>query len=230
MSDFVTMGKGTAGGIKKKFFSVVNSPYKAGIKAGGDEATFSATLGFIAIDNGIARGEITNGNVIVVPDYIKFTCVTPAAEDGARFVLKTDIVNRYSSGGSSLTTLAANTFVDTYSSFERITAAAQIHAGVLTLTAESSAAALGVALHRSTQGAVDSVVGDELTLTFNGAHNGCNQSPSLGAMQKTVGFEPVFLGPGSSLVGHLVIDGATASVSEWKVEVGWHEYNHDYNA
>src|SRR4030042_372016 len=100
---------------KKKFFSVVNSAYKVGVAPNVDLSTFAATNGFICIQNGQTRGTNPNQNVLIVPDYVKFTCVTaPAAGDGCRVIWTQDSVPRYASGGSSLTTLAANTYTDTY--------------------------------------------------------------------------------------------------------------------
>jgi hypothetical protein len=215
---------------KKKFFSVVNSEYVAGIQNGGDEVTYSATSAFITIDNGQARGSNPNQDVIVVPDYIRFTCVSAPSGNGLRFIWKTDITNRWSSGGTSLTTLAANTYVDTYSNFSRITASAQIHAGALTTGSESSAAVHAFTTIRSTLGAVPAFKGDVITISFNGAGNQATPPVTLGASQLFTSVEPAYLGAGSSLVGHMVIDNATASVGEFKVEVGWQELHHDFNA
>jgi len=232
MSDFALADRAKAEGMKRKFFSVAGSEYTAGITFNADPVTFSATAAFISIDNGASATGTENKNVFILPDYIKISCVTPPANgDGIRFVFKTDTANRWSSGGTSLTTLAANTFVGNYSSFTRVSASAQVHAGDLTLSAETSASVLEHFVGRPTFGAFPAVNGDEYVFIFDGA----KPSPIDGAVtvspqQRWMPMEPPFLGPGGSLTGHVIVDAATASASEWRVTAGWHEYHHDLNA
>jgi len=215
---------------KKKFFSVVNSEYKAGVLFDADCATFSATGAFLVINNGVARGDSVNGNVIVCPEYVKMTAVTGTGTgDGLRVIWKTDIIDRYTSGGTSLTTLAANTFVDTYSSFERVTACAVIHAGDLLAPAESSAAALAVCQFRPTYGAQPAFNGDCFITKFGGEVGVQDGAVTVSAMVAVHTVPQVYLGPGTSLVGHIVMD-ATSAATEWKIEIGWTELHHDFNA
>lgn len=232
MSDFALADRALAEGMKKKFFSVAGSEYTAGITFKADPVTFSATSGFISIDNGSSATGTPNKNVFILPDYIRISCVTGTGNgDGIRFVFKTDTDNRWSSGGTSLTTLAANTFVGDYSGFERVTACAVIHAGDLTLGAEVSAAVLEHLVGRPTFGATPALNGDEYVFIFDGAKpSPIDGAVTLSPQQRWMPMEPPFIGPGGSLVGHLIIDAATASATEWRVSVGWHEYHHDYNA
>ncbi|TRO53105.1 hypothetical protein E2P63_02700 [Candidatus Bathyarchaeota archaeon] len=217
---------------KRKFFSVVNSTYKVGVAPATDVSTYSATSAFISIVNAQARSTNQNQNVIVVPDYVKISCVSaPGAGDGVKIVWMTDSVTRYASGGSSLTTLAANTFVDTYSSFDRVTASAQIHVGALTLDAASSAFALADCRFRPTFGALAGLVGDEYTTKFDGGNsNTVDGAVTLSPVQNQQSAEPPYLGPGTGLFGHLIVDACTVAGAEYKVEVGWQELHHDLNA
>lgn len=217
---------------KKKFFSVVSSTYKVGVAPNTDVSTYGATNGFISIVNAQARGDSQNQNVLVVPEYAKFSCVSaPGAGDGMRFIWTQDSTTRYASGGSSLTTLAANTFTDTYSDFDRITASAQIHAGALTIGSGTSVFAVGETNFRPTWAAVKGLVGDEYTIKFDaGGSNTVDGAVSLSPVHGQKSVESVYLGPGTSLVGHLVVDGCTVAGAEYKVEVGWTELHHDYNA
>lgn len=223
----------TAGDARKrKFFSVVNSPYKVGVAPNTDVSTYGATNAFIVIHNGQRRGSNPNQNVLIVPEYVKFTCVSaPGAGDGVRIIWTQDSASRYASGGTSLTTLAANTYTDSYSDFDRITAAAQIWVGAITADSATSAYAVGETLFRPTLGAVEGLVGDEYTVKFDGGGaNTIDGAVTVSALhgQKTV--EPVYLGPGTSLIGHLVVDACTVAGAEYKVEAGWVELAHDFNA
>lgn len=217
---------------KKKFFSVVNSAYKVGLAPNTDVSTFGATNAFIIIHNGQSRGTNPNQNVLVVPDYVKFTCVSaPGAGDGCRIIWTQDSVSRYASGGSSLTTLAANTYTDTYSDFDRVTASAQIWAGALTADAATSQSVLSDCMIRATYHAVEGLAGDEYTVNFDGGRNNTvDGAISIAAVQMQKSVEPVYIGPGSALIGHLVVDACTVAGAEYKVEVGWQELHHDFNA
>lgn len=218
---------------KKKFFSVVNSAFKVGVSPNLDASTFSATNGFICIQNGQTRGTNPNQNVIVVPEYVKFTCVSaPGSGDGCHIVWTQDSVTRYASGGSSLTTLAANTYTDTTTSFDRVTASAKIWAGALTLATAVSQSVLADCSLRPTREAVEGLVGDEFTIKFDGGNsNTVPAAITISAVQLQKSVQQVYLGPGTSLIGHLIVDACTAAGgAEYKVEAGWTELHHDFNA
>jgi hypothetical protein len=216
---------------KKKFFSVVNSEYKVGVAPNTNVSTFGATNAFLVIHNGQRRGTNPNQNVLIVPDYVKFTCVSaPGAGDGCKVVWTQDSVSRYASGGTSLTTLAANTYTDTYSNFTRVTSSAQIWAGALTLDAATSQSVLSDCVLRATHHAVEGVAGDEYVFNFDGDRDSVDGAISIAAVQMNKGVEPAYIGPGTTLIGHLIVDGCTVAGAEYKVEVGWQELHHDYNA
>jgi hypothetical protein len=217
---------------KKKYFSVVNSAYKVGLAPATDVSTFGATNGFICIQNGQTRGTNPNQNVLVVPDYVKLSCVSaPGAGIGCKIVWTQDSVTRYASGGSSLTTLAASTYTDTYSNFTRVSASAKIWAGALTLGAAVSQSVLADCVMRASAGASPGIIGDEYTTKFDGGNgSSVDGAVSVSAVQTQKSVEPVYLGPGTSLIGHLVVDGCTVAGAEYKVEVGWQELGHDFNA
>lgn len=217
---------------KRKFFSVVNSPYKVGVAPNTDVSTFGATNAFVAIVNGQSRGTNQNQNVIVVPEYVKFSCVSaPGAGDGCRVIWTQDSATRYASGGSSLTTLAACTFTDTYSNFDRVTASAQVWAGALTMDAATSQSVLADTTFRPTLGASAGLVGDEYTVKFDGGGaNTIDGAVTVSALHAQKTAEPVYLGPGTALIGHLVVDACTIAGAEYKVEAGWTELHHDLNA
>lgn len=216
---------------KKKFFSVLSSEYKdSGVTTNATPDTYAATEGFLVIYNGQVRGTTPNQNVLILPDFVKLTCATiPVSGDNFMIIWKTDIINRWTSGGTSLTTLAANHYVATYPSFTRITTSAVIHAGDLTCPAASSEAAVGISEFRNTVGAVGGIIGDQFITQFGGSLGANSIASTVSAMKFTDVVSPVVLGPGSSLIGHLVSYGASGA-AELKVEIGWTELHHDFNA
>ena len=217
--DIVAVARGK---WEKKFFSVLNSKIPGtGIATNATPVSYAATEAFIVIANGENR---TSGGTkaYILPDYVKFTCaVSGTAGAGFKIVWVEDTSNRYTSGGTSLTTLAANHYVDTYSGFTRVSTAAIIHVGDLTCPAATSEAAIGTSCFRPTVGATVGLVGDEYITTFGGEKQ-ASSAMSVGAQKLVDVKSPVVLAPGSSLVGHLLIE-AQSAASSWDVEVGWVE-------
>ena len=217
--DIVAVARGK---WEKKFFSVLNSKEPGtGIATNANPQTYTATEAFIVIHNGENR---TSGGTksYILPDYVKFTmAVSGTAGQGFSIVWVEDTSNRWTSGGTSLTTLAANHYVDTYSGFTRVSTSAIIHVGDIASPAATSEAAVGTSQFRATVGAVMGFVGDEYTTVFGSTLPG-SQPSSLQASKLFDRKMPVVLAPGSSLVGHLLIEAQTAA-SSYDVEVGWVE-------
>ena len=218
---------------KKKFFSVLSNEETAtGIACDASPVSYEANEAFIVIANAITRGESTNGNVIVVPQTVKLTN-TAVGTNGidTRIVWAVDVIDRWSSGGTSLTTLAANTYVDTYSDFSLVTTCAQIHAGDLILADASDDNFLGASIFRTSIGTVNAILGDQFSTHFGGDGAGGAQvgASSLGTIKVHDYQQEVYLGPGTCLVGHMVCKAMSAAAS-FLVEAQWTELHHDYNA
>lgn len=224
--DITTVARGK---WEKKFFSVSNTKIPmVGIKTDASPVSYTALEAFIVIHNGEDRNS-GGKKSLILPDYVKLTCVSMGtAGDSFRIVWVTDTADRYTSGGTSLTTLAANHYVDTYSGFTRVSTSAVIHAGDLVCPAATSEAAVGISTFRTTIGAISAKTGDVYITKFGGESQS-TVSPSLGVVRMVDSVSPVVLGPGSSLVGHVVIETQSAA-SEYQVECGWVEAKKDYNA
>ena len=211
------------------FYTVNNGTIGTGIAINADPQTIAATEGCIVLINKEARGS-ANGNTMIVPEYIKIhQTVLGTGSDGLMFEIKTDSKDRWTSGGTSLTTLAVVQYVDTNSGFTRPTTAAEIHVGDLTLNAESSAFVVGRPIMRTTIGATG-FAGDVYIVNFGNDKSQVNSPETTVAVaQKIVDtcVAPV-LGPGCSMVVHPIMIGATAA-AEWEIEIAWQELHKDAN-
>jgi hypothetical protein len=217
---------------EKQFFSVLNSKEPgSGIANNANPVSYEANEGFIVITNKESRsGQGTaNKNAFVLPDYVKFTlAVSGTAGEGFKIVWVEDTIDRWVSGGSSLTSLAACHFIDSFSGFERVSTSAQIHTGDLTLADANSEAAVGISNFRPTVGATIGQIGDEYITKFGGdqqSHGGV----SVGSQRIVDIQSPVVLAAGTCLVGHVLIEGQSAA-SSFDVEAGWTEVRKDLNA
>jgi len=228
VKDITAVGRGK---WEKQFFSVVSSRnLGTGILTDASPVTYTALEAFIVINNGESRSGASGGkNTLILPDYVKLTAVSMGtAGIDFKIIWVTDTADRWTSGGTSLTTLAANQYVDTYSGFTRVSTSAVIHAGDLVCPAETSAAAVGVSVFRTSVGAVSCKKGDVYVTKFGGFPVSSSQV-SMGPVKMVDNVSPVVLGPGSSLVGHAIIH-AQSAASAYEVECGWVEVRKDFNA
>lgn len=213
----------------KKFFSttsIVGTAIATKVDADGEEALES----FIVINNGQARTSTTNSNVSILVDFIKLTNTVVGNGDDSKIVWLMDTQNAWTSGGTSLTTRAASQFVDTTSSFSRITSAAVIHVGdIVSPTASANVGHLGVSSFRSTVGAIPAIVGDQFITQFGGGFTANSQQSTVQAGKYVDISSPCVLGPGTSLIGKF-ISGAATTACSFDVEIGWTELHHDFNA
>ena len=227
VKDIVDVARGK---WEKTHFSVLNSKIKGtGIATNANPTTYAATEAFIVFNNGESRNNTGGKNTLILPDYVKMTCsVSGTAGKGFKIVWMEDTADRWTSGGTSLTTLAANHYVDTTSGFTRVSTSAVIHVGDLVSPAATSEAAIGASTFRPTLGATLGLIGDQYITKFGGDQQS-SASMSVGAQKLLDVVSPVVLAPGSSLVGHVIIE-AQSAASSWEFEMGWVEVRKDFNA
>ena len=224
--DIVAVGRGK---WSQQNFSVVNSLEPgAAIRTNATPVTYEANEAFIVITN--AESATSEGkDALVLPDYVKLTlAVSGTAGKGFKIVWVEDASDRYTSGGTSLTTLAACHYVTTKSGFSRVTTSADINVGDLTLADADDEGYIGVSCFVPTQAATIGKIGDEYITKFGGEQQFTN-GVSVGANKIIDTKSPVVLGRGCSLVGHILIEGQSA-YSSFDVEVGWVEVRKPFSA
>ena len=208
---------------KEKTFVAVNPTFGTDIAINADPGAIAATEAMLVLQNTASRSGVTNKNVIVVPKYIKLICTVSGAS-GTDFgvLLKTDTVNRYSSGGTEL--VGRSTYVDTTNSFARESPLAECYFGDITATAETSAVMVGQTWFRTdTAGAL---ADDKYLIVFGESkafHDGTAATQSMVVDCQ----DDIYLGPGCSLVIHPWSASAASTAAEFFVQVGWIELGHD---
>ena len=226
VKDIVDVGRGK---WEKTHFSVLGSKEGTGIATNASPVSYEANEAFIVFANGESRSGTTQKNTLILPDYVKMTCsVSGTAGKGFKIVWMEDTADRYTSGGTSLTTLAANHYVDTNSGFTRVSTSAVIHVGDLVAPDATSEAAIGASTFRATVGATLGLLGDQYITKFGGDQQSSSGN-SVGSVKSVDVVSPVVLAPGSSLVGHVIIE-AQSAASSWEFEMGWVEVRKDFNA
>jgi hypothetical protein len=179
----------------------------AGIAASGAFADAESTL-LLKNTNSVGSGKR------ICLDYLRLL-VTAAGADGSdhRYVTKTDVGDRYTSGGSSITPVNPNA-----DSTESPTCS--LYFGALVTTAASTSARLvGSGLIRN----VITVVGDQYIFNFGG-----DPVPPAHAIAGTaianivIAHPPVVLGPGQSMVMSLHAT-AQSAASSYEFELGFWE-------
>ncbi|MBT4292499.1 hypothetical protein HOD41_07385 [bacterium] len=218
---------------QRKYY-VGNSTFGTAIQLGAHDTIAVATEGCLTIVNTASSTGSTNRNTIISPLYIK---LIPTVADGATslfFEANTDVVDRYSTGGTQIT--MASTFVDSDTANNaRPTAVSEVYFGDLTLAAATSEAKAGVVQVRPAGSVAGTVVGDEILITFGGYRN------SSGGMSSTVSattglnnargmiksLPPVFIGTGCSWYLQPFGAAGSATTAAFEVEVGVVELWHD---
>lgn len=220
MTDIITEITQNADQFKRTNYVAMNATFGTAIAINADPGAIAATEGTLSIHNSASRTGDSTRNTIIVPQYIRLICtVIPASGTTLLFRFANDVINRYSSGGSTLT--PTETYVDTTTSFARRTSKATIKFGDLTLAAASSEKQVGQAqMHSAT---VSGVIGDQYLITF-GDYGNSNALMSASAAQAyTHNCQKIYLGPGTSLIMQTVSASAATTAGQYYVEVGYQE-------
>lgn len=161
-------------------------------------------------------------------DYLNFqiTAAGGAASTLASvpFAIVVDATNRFSSGGTSLTSAVTNPNMD--SSVR--SSIANVVFGAITATAATGSARTIVGqrfLRPFISATVATVIGDDITLTFGGVESPGTMSIVIANMVKqNHSIAPVMIGPGQSALVYVWLTGATtpAAISALP-ELGWWE-------
>jgi hypothetical protein len=213
LTSVVMGGPMSALAAEGSYFRATNPTFGTGI-AMGIQTTWSATANVLML---IRNTAAASGPTIYM-DYIKLICTaagltTTAADLG----LIIDTANRFSTGGTLLTAVNAN-------SGSVVASIADIRFGIV--TALAAVAPRQLSRDRvKTQAAPCWTVGDEIVINF-GANDtfGGLTSGGAGAIFP-VGVGPVALGPGGnhSLLVHMWNTANATTAPSWEVEVGWWE-------
>ncbi len=206
--------------FKRISYVAANGTFRTGIAINADPAAIAATEGMMSIYNSASRLSGSNNNTIIIPQYLKMVTKVVGAS-GTDFSLRfaTDVINRWSSGGSALT--GRETYVDTISSFTRRTSKATIKFGDLTLAAVSSEVQVGqVTLHAATAA---QVVGDQFLITWGDfVAPQALLSPSA-AQSFSHSVQQCAIGSGSSLIIQPFSTSAASTAANFEVEFGYKE-------
>ena len=199
------------------YYKTKNPTPDTGIAA-NIQTSFSATKGLICIYNNAQEPD----RRVIVLDYIRLLCtVAPASAVSFRGLIAVDKKDRYSSGGSVLSTTPGNVSVTADSEKASI---ARVNFGALTLNAEGAAPNPVHRLGKATIHGAIPVVLAEYILTF-----GVRQSPGFQTLNGTavqrqvVDFGPAVIPPGSSFVLHDWYPSNAATAAEYEPEIAWIE-------
>lgn len=221
MSDIVFIGKYKGWEDKESariFYAAMNPTFRTGIDINADPGAIAATEGMMTIFNsGVNR---LGPNAIIIPQYLKLvTKVKGASGTDFSIRLATDLVNRYSSGGSQLTgneTYAAK-------SLTRRTSRATIYFGDLTLAAATSEKIVGqVTFHSAT---TSQIVGDRYMIRFGDPDLPSALVSAAAAQTQIETVQPVVLRPGGCLILQPFSTSAASTAAQFEVELGYMEIN-----
>lgn len=177
--------------------------------------TFSATAVPLVMVNG-------SSTLRIIPHYIRLTCTAAGSTTSAsQFAISTDTANRYSSGGTDLSTFVFNA----NSGLGPASALSVIRFGTVTAAAASAARYLSQG-QLKVQAAPCWTVGDEILITFGDPSNagaaGLLSGTAATSILKNVG--PVVLGgQNHSLILHLWNTANATTAPSWAPEIAWWE-------
>jgi hypothetical protein len=219
MGDIIQMATNGIEQFEDMFFVGSNPTYGTAVAINKDPAAIAATEGMFCLNNAASASSLPNTRVC--PTYIKLTTHVIGAS-GSNFTLKlsTDIINRYSSGGSAIA--GKNTIAG--ADVTRRTPKGTCYFGDLTLAAASSEVQVGeTTVHWKT---IAQSVGDVYMFTFGDMPMPSALVSAAAATAQTYHFplSPVFLKKGGSLIIQPLSASAATTAATFLVEVGWIEY------
>jgi len=210
---------------QRKYY-VGNNTFGTGININANPTAIAATEGALSIYNSASYTGGDNKNCIIMPLYLKLVVATATDGTDLSFKFSTDVIERYSTGGTALT--MNSTFVHANTTDNaRPTAVSEVYFGDLTFAAASSEKQVGDVQIRPASSAAGSVVGDEIMILFGG-YGQTSETTVTAAAQKHMSktLPPIFLGPGSSLIAQPFSTGATTATNFY-VECGVIELFHN---
>src|SRR3990167_2912936 len=160
----------------------------------------------------------------VHPLYIRMAVNTiSSAAARVQYVSYLDNTNRYSSGGTALTSVS--TYVDSRANWQSRTPKALVYFGAITAAAESTEdLQVGVGLIKD----ATMVVGDVYEIRFDGSGVGniANLNDATNGGHYSVNHMPVHIGPGCSYLLHLILPSAATNGAQFWPEIGYIETGH----
>lgn len=189
-------------------FSAVNPTPGTGI-AQTIQTTFSATNGILTLRNNAA-----NANKRIYPKLLRLiNTVAGASATRSEALVSVDNITRYSSGGSSIATLANRNMDDATAS------EAVVHFGALTLAAESGSVRR---VSRFQLRTAIMVAFEEWVIRFGtGEGDGAVLAGTAPSVIKNL--PAVVLGQGDSMQVHLWNPGNAVTAPSWEFELCWLE-------
>lgn len=210
--------------LKESYYTFNNPSVGTGIALNADPTAISATEAALIIDNSASR---TNGDTVSLHlDYIKLTCTAAGTgATSARLAFYLDNINRYSSGGTTLT--GKSTSYDTSSSYTDRASKAVVNFGDVTAVAASSAKHICTTLIKNDTTADPLfAVDDVFTLKSDSPKiGGANVFDSAGRADSAFYIPPVYIYPGCSLLV-VPLFPAQSAASSFEVEIGLIEHGH----
>lgn len=191
------------------YYKTINGTPDTGI-AQTIQTSFSATNGVLSMFN-----NATSGTTHLVMDYIRLICATVGTSTTrSEAILAIDNINRYSSGGTTLTAKGANMDIATGSN-------AIVNFGAVTLASESGSVRR---LSRFQLRTAIMVQFEEWIISFGRPNNGgFNTLSGTNGQRIMVDAGPVIIGPQHTLCLHLWNPGNSVTAPAWEVEMGWWE-------
>lgn len=177
-------------------------------------ATVSETAGnFMYIKNNDSLSN-TRGKTLY-PHYLRLICTTlPASAASLHAFFKLDNKDRYTSGGSLLTTVNPNMGAGQGT-------AAQVYAGALTTTAPSPSS---YAINRTVMRSVIPVLNDEWLFTFGHMDGGAGLSLGGNVAQRMIiPCPPIIIAPQSNLCMQLWGPSNAVTAGVYEIELGFFE-------
>ena len=191
------------------YFSANNA--QTGLAVALTNTAFSATNPFILIQNSASPG---SGGPVITLDYALAGPVTVAGASttSVQCAITKDTILRYSSGGTSLTPVKANSAGPG--------SVAQVYAGNITALAAGGAVATPVGF-RYLKPAIP-VIGDEYWIQF-GAMDGLMQQYTSTSTFSLQAAPPVVLNPGESALIDIWFVAQATTACSLSAELGWWE-------
>jgi hypothetical protein len=193
------------------YYRAVNSTLGTGI-AMGIQTAFSDTANVLAILRN------TSSTKKIIPHYIRLICtVAGATTTSSRAALITDVINRYTSGGTDLTANIVNSATNAANA-----SIADLKFGALTAAAVSAKRQIAN-MSLKTQAAPCWTAGDEVTFRFaDGVDSQTTNGAATISITKYVG-PCVLAGLNHSLLLHMWNVANATTAPSWEIEAAWWE-------
>lgn len=199
------------------YFKATNATVSTGI-IHALTTSFSATAALFVL-----RNTDSEGAKRLYLDYVKLMCIgtAPTATTSIDLAVKTDVINRYSSGGTAITPVNVN------QDSSQATIAA-LNFGAITAAAESAARL--ICRNKFPARAAPALVSGDMIFYDFGVQGGSPQVATVGAAAPAtaqammyVPLGPVIIGGGDSIVFHQFYPAAATTAPTFEFEIAWWE-------